>query len=427
MMHKFLIEGENRLLGEVEISGSKNAALPILAATLLSAETHVLQNVPQLADIETMSSLLRYLGCIVTRENDTLLIDARAISHVEATYDIVRKMRASTLVLGPLVARFGRGRVSLPGGCAIGARPIDLHLKGLEALGATICLEHGYVDVVAPANGLVGNRIILDMPSVGATEHLMTTATLAKGTTVIENAAREPEIVELANVLIGMGAKVSGAGTSQITIEGVEHLGQMRTAIRPDRIESGTFIAAAAITGGDVLLKQVSLKDLESVIQHFGYAGCELQPQGEVSSSGLCDLRIRAPKKLRACDIKTAPFPGFATDMQAQWMACMTLASGTSHIEENIFENRFMHVSELMRMGAQIELHGNLAIVKGVERLSGAPVMATDLRASASLVLAALAAQGQTEILRIYHLDRGYVALEKKLNALGAKVLRQEV
>jgi UDP-N-acetylglucosamine 1-carboxyvinyltransferase len=425
-MHKFVVEGGHRLAGEVHISGSKNACLPVMAAALLASGESVIHNVPHLDDIRTRLTLFGHLGAGVREEGDTILIDGSGILTVEATYDIVRKMRASVLVLGPLVARFGRARVSLPGGCAIGARPIDLHLKGLEAMGAKIVLEHGYVDATAPAGGLVGAKIMLDMPSVTATENLMMAACLARGITHIENAAREPEIEELAEALITMGAKIQGAGTSVIQIEGRDYLSPMTHITGPDRIETGTFIAIAAITKGDVLLRDVRLDHLEAFNTQFTKAGCEISVVNErKNGTMLSDLRVVGPQKLRCVDLRTAPFPGFATDMQAQFLACMTLADGTSHVEETIFENRFMHTLELMRMGADISMHGNLAVVRGVEKLSGAPVMATDLRASASLVIAALAAEGTSEILRIYHLDRGYAELEKKLALLGAKVARE--
>lgn len=420
-MDKFVIEGGVPLRGEVLVCGSKNASLPMMAACLLAPGKSVLNRVPDLADIRTMALLLEHLGCTVSYDanSECLSVDTVTLCNLEATYDIVRKMRASTLVLGPLVARFGRGRVSLPGGCAIGSRPIDQHLKGLSAMGAVVQLEHGYVDVTAPPGGLRGAKIHLDMPSVGATEHLMCAATLAIGTTIIENAAREPEITDLARMLTTMGAKISGAGSSRIQIEGVPVLQPADVRVCPDRIEAGTLLAAAAITGGDVLVKDLCAADIEVVLEDFRLAGCQIN----ISEAGDA-VHLVAPARLKPVDVKTAPYPGFPTDMQAQWMACMVLADGTSYLEETIFENRFMHALELDRMGAQITIHGSSAVVKGVAQLSGAPVMATDLRASASLVLAALAAQGTTEVLRIYHLDRGYVKLEEKLNQLGARVQR---
>jgi UDP-N-acetylglucosamine 1-carboxyvinyltransferase len=419
VVDKFVIEGGLKLEGEVLISGSKNAALPVLAASLLAADESMIENVPALDDIDTMSQLLQNLGTKLTEDQGVMILDTRNITSVEATYEIVRKMRASVLVLGPLLARFGRARVSLPGGCAIGARPIDMHLTGLEQMGAKITLEHGYVDAVAPEGGLVGTRIVFDIPSVGATENLMMAACLAKGTTILENAAREPEIEELAQALTSMGAKISGAGNSMIEIEGVPNLHGMHHRVGPDRIETGTFIALAAATSSTLLLKDVRVKHLAAVIDHFQKAGCQFEIHGS-------DLKVIPPERLKAVDIRTAPYPGFPTDMQAQFMACMCVAEGTSHIEEHIWENRFMHTLELMRMGADISMHGNMAVVKGIPRLSGAPVMATDLRASASLIIAALAAEGTSEILRIYHLDRGYVALENKLTKLGVRVRREK-
>lgn len=418
-MDKFVIEGGLKLEGEVLISGSKNAALPVLAATLLAADESMIENVPALDDIDTMSQLLQKLGTKLTEDQGVMILDTKNITSVEATYEIVRKMRASVLVLGPLLTRFGKARVSLPGGCAIGARPIDMHLTGLEQMGAKITLEHGYVDAIAPEGGLVGTRIVFDIPSVGATENLMMAACLAKGTTILENAAREPEIEELAQALTSMGAKISGAGNSMIEIEGVPSLHGMHHRVGPDRIETGTFIALAAATGNTLTLKDVRINQLDAMIDHFQKAGCYFESQGT-------DLKVIPPKRLKAVDIRTAPYPGFPTDMQAQFMACMCVAEGTSHIEEHIWENRFMHTLELMRMGADISMHGNMAVVKGVSKLSGAPVMATDLRASASLIIAALGADGTSEVSRIYHLDRGYVALENKLTKLGARVRREK-
>lgn len=417
-MDKFIIEGGLKLAGEVEISGSKNAALPILTATLLANDESMIENVPELDDIDTLCELFKKLGVQISIDQGVMILDAKTINSVEATYEIVRKMRASVLVLGPLLARFGKARVSLPGGCAIGARPIDMHLSGLEQMGAKITLEHGYVDAVAPEGGLVGTRIVFDIPSVGATENLMMAACLAKGVTTLENAACEPEIAELAQALTSMGAQISGAGTSTIEITGVSSLRGMSHRVGADRIETGTFIAVAAATQSTLLLKNIQLHHLDSVIAHFEKAGCIFISQDN-------DLQVTGPDKLKSVDIQTAPYPGFPTDMQAQFMACMAIAEGTSHIEEHIWENRFMHTLELMRMGADISMHGNMAVVRGVPKLSGAPVMATDLRASASLIIAALAAEGITEVLRIYHLDRGYVALEKKLCSLGAKVRRE--
>jgi len=426
-MDKLVIEGGYRLQGDVNISGSKNASLPILAASLLTNEQCHIKNVPELDDVITLSTLFQHMGILVKVEGNDVILDTRQISSVEVTYDIVRKMRASVLVLGPLLARFGRARVSLPGGCAIGARPIDIHLKGLEAMGAKIKLEHGYVEALAPAGGLYGARIVCGLPSVTATENLMMAACLARGITVIENAALEPEIVELAEALKKMGAKIKGAGSEKIEIEGQDYLDSLVHTVGPDRIEIGTFIAMAAITEGDMVLRRVKPEQLGSIIEHFRKAGCNItELNSNDVNDGYKDLRVQGPEKLKAVDISTAPYPGFATDMQAQLMACMTVAEGISHIEETIFENRFMHVLELIRMGADISMHSNMAVVTGVKNLSGAPVMATDLRASASLVIAALKAEGRSEILRIYHLDRGYVRLEERLQSLGAKVFREK-
>jgi UDP-N-acetylglucosamine 1-carboxyvinyltransferase len=428
-MDKLVIEGGNRLIGEVPISGSKNASLPVLAATILAGTEHFIQNVPRLADIDTMFEIFKALGIAVTRDRGDVTINTKDMSSVEATYEMVRKMRASVFVLGPMLARFGRARVSLPGGCAIGARPIDIHLKGLEALGATIVLEHGYVDATAPAGGLIGNKIVFEMPSVGATENIMMAATLARGVTTIENAAREPEIIELAAALTAMGARIQGAGTSEIHIEGVECLDALVHRVGPDRIEAGTFMAASCITQGDIVLRSVRADHMEAVMTAFIEVGAQFEvliDRRHEESEQLVDLRVKGPARMKARDLRTSPYPGFPTDMQAQFLACMTMADGISHIEETIFENRFMHTLELMRMGADISMHSNMAVVKGQHSLSGAPVMATDLRASASLIVAALAAQGTSEILRIYHLDRGYVSIEKKLSELSAKVRREK-
>lgn len=414
-MDKLIIKGGRRLHGEVTVSGSKNAALPILCATILAAGVHEIRNVPALRDINTTIRLLESLGARVEGRSGTLRIDSAGIDQVEATYDLVKTMRASVLVLGPLLARFGRSRVSLPGGCAIGARPIDQHLKGLAALGAEIRLSHGYVE--AEARQLRGARIYFDISTVGGTEHLLMTAALAKGETVLENAAREPEIIELAEVLNGMGARIEGAGTDTIRIRGVEQLEPMNHAVMPDRIEAGTFMIAAAITGGEVKIRNMRLEHLDALTFKLQDAGVEVCSRDDM-------VLVRGPEKIRPVNIKTRPYPGFPTDMQAQFMTLMCLADGASVISENIFENRFMHVAELLRFGADILVEGNAATVKGVRQLSGAPVMATDLRASASLVLAGLAADNTTEVSRIYHLDRGYERLEEKLKGLGAEIER---
>lgn len=423
-MDKLVIEGGRPLSGEVFISGSKNAALPVFAATLLADGVSTLSNVPSLVDLKTMMKLLGYFGARISVNREECTIDTRGLNSVEATYDIVRTMRASILVLGPLLARFGQARVSLPGGCAIGARPVHMHLEGLRAMGASLNIENGYVDAKTPRTGLRGARIVLELPSVGATQHLIMAATLAKGETVIENAAIEPEIDGLIAALRESGAVIDGSGSSFISIQGSSSLRPIKHHILPDRIETGTFIAAGALKGSDITIRNVVQSDVALVVEKFSQAGCQFEWLRRRDSSGLVDLRVFGPAKLVAADINTAPFPGFPTDMQAQFMTSMTLASGQSLITENIFENRFMHVPELIRMGANISIDGHQAVVNGVGHLSGAPVMATDLRASASLVLAGLVAQGTTEVLRVYHLDRGYMELEKKLAGLGADIKR---
>ncbi|MGB4600699.1 MAG: UDP-N-acetylglucosamine 1-carboxyvinyltransferase [Trichlorobacter sp.] len=415
-MDKLIIKGGNRLKGTVTISGSKNASLPICIAAVLAPGASTISNVPQLRDITTTVKLLESLGAVIERNGSTLQIDAGPINTVEATYDLVKTMRASVLVLGPLLARFGRARVSLPGGCAIGARPIDQHLKGLKALGAEIRLEHGYVEAISK-KPLKGARINFDISTVGGTEHLMMAAALAKGESVLENAAREPEIVDLADYLNRMGAKIEGAGTDTIRVLGVNELSPAAYEVMPDRIEAGTFMIAAAITGGDVRIQGMKLEHLDALCFKLQDAGVEITNKDGV-------VRVKGPKRPQAVNIRTRPYPGFPTDMQAQFMTLMCVADGASVISENIFENRFMHVSELQRFGADITIEGNSATVKGVRKLSGAPVMATDLRASASLVLAGLVADNTTEISRIYHLDRGYEHLEAKLTGLGATIER---
>ncbi len=409
------ITGGRPLRGEVTVSGSKNATLPQIAAALLAPGRSVFRGVPDLADIRTLGRLLAHMGARVERDGDTLSIDAADVGTPEAPYELVKTMRASVLVLGPLVARFGRARVSLPGGCAIGARPIDQHLKALEALGARIELSHGYVE--AKADRLRGARILFDLPTVTGTENLMMAAALAEGRTLLENCAREPEIVALADALNSMGAQVQGAGGSAITIDGVTALRPMDLAVIPDRIEAGTLLAAALITGGDVLVRGARAEDLEAPLAKMREAGAEISVEG-------AGLHIVAPQRLEAVDFITAPFPGFPTDLQAQLMACLSVARGASRVVETVFENRFMHVQELSRMGADIAIDGHTAVVRGVDHLSAAPVMATDLRASASLVLAGLRAEGTTTVHRVYHLDRGYQALETKLAALGASIRR---
>jgi UDP-N-acetylglucosamine 1-carboxyvinyltransferase len=412
---KLVIKGGNKLSGEVTVSGSKNAALPIFISTILAPGCHEISNVPFLRDINTTIKVLEHLGAKVDGRGNVVKIDTTGINSFEATYDLVRTMRASVLVLGPLLARFGQARVSLPGGCAIGARPINLHLKGLAALGAEITLEHGYVE--AKAKKLKGARINFDISTVGGTEQLLMAAATAQGETILENAAREPEIVDLADILTKMGANIEGAGSDTIRIIGVEALTPAKHSVMPDRIEAGTFMVAAAITGGDIKIRNMRLDHLDALAFKLQDAGVEITNKDNL-------VRVKGPKKIRSVNIKTRPYPGFPTDMQAQFMALMCIAEGASVISENIFENRFMHVSELLRFGADIIAEGNSATVKGVKKLSGAPVMATDLRASASLILAALAADSQSEISRIYHLDRGYEAIEKKLSALGADIQR---
>jgi len=413
---KLLIQGGRALSGEVAISGAKNAALPILCASLLTAEPLRLTNVPHLNDISTMVRLLAGMGVGVTMDGvDGLVLDGSGLNNPVASYEMVKTMRASILVLGPLVARGGEARVSLPGGCAIGARPVDQHVRGLQAMGAEITVEQGYVH--AKAIRLKGARICTDMVTVTGTENLMMAACLAEGETIIENAAREPEVVDLANCLVSMGARISGAGTDVIRIQGVDRLHGAAHAIMPDRIETGTYLCAAAATGGDIRLVRTSAAYLDAVVDKLMDAGCEITVERDA-------IRLQAPQRLKAVSLRTAPYPAFPTDMQAQFMAINTVAEGVATIRETIFENRFMHVSELARLGADIQIEGSNAIVRGVDRLEGATVMATDLRASASLVIAGLVAHGETLIDRIYHLDRGYERIEEKLARLGASVKR---
>ncbi|MBK6356581.1 MAG: UDP-N-acetylglucosamine 1-carboxyvinyltransferase [Betaproteobacteria bacterium] len=415
-MDKLLIEGGKVLSGEVAMSGAKNAALPILCASLLTSDPLHLTNVPHLNDISTMLRLLGDMGVGVTMDGvDGMELNGGGLTNAVASYEMVKTMRASILVLGPLVARCGEARVSLPGGCAIGARPVDQHIKGLQAMGAEVTVEQGYVH--AKATRLKGARICTDMVTVTGTENLMMAACLADGETIIENAAREPEVVDLANCLVSMGARISGAGTDVIRIQGVEKLHGASHAIMPDRIETGTYLCAAAITGGDIRLLKTSAAYLDTVVDKLMDAGCEITVERD-------SMRLIAPKRLKAVSLRTAPYPAFPTDMQAQFMAINCIADGVATIRETIFENRFMHVNELMRLGANIQIEGNNAIVRGVDKLEGATVMATDLRASASLVIAGLVAQGETVIDRIYHLDRGYERIEEKLAKLGASVRR---
>jgi UDP-N-acetylglucosamine 1-carboxyvinyltransferase len=413
---KLQITGGVPLAGEVRISGAKNAALPLMCAALLTSEPLQLDNLPHLRDVTTLLSLLRQMGVeVALDEKMGVTLQAPHLDAPFAPYEMVKTMRASILVLGPLVARCGRAKVSLPGGCAIGQRPVDLHIKGLQAMGARIEVDHGYIE--ASVDRLRGARIVMDLVTVTGTENLMMAAALADGVTVLENAAREPEVVDLANCLNAMGAKVSGAGTDIVTIEGVERLHGARHRIMPDRIETGTFLVAAAATGGEVRLRDTDARYLDAVVEKLREAGATIDVEPNA-------IRVRGNGRPRAVNLRTAPYPAFPTDMQAQFMALDTIAEGTGVITETIFENRFMHALELGRLGAEIETTGNTAVVRGVPRLQGATVMATDLRASASLVIAGLVAEGDTLIERIYHLDRGYESIEEKLAALGARVRR---
>jgi UDP-N-acetylglucosamine 1-carboxyvinyltransferase len=414
-MDKLRISGGRPLEGTVRISGAKNAALPVMAATLLAPGVHRLRNVPRLRDTQTFARVLELLGAKVSFEGNLLTVDTRGVNSVEAPYELVKTMRASIYVLGPLLARFGQARVSLPGGCAWGPRPVNLHLAGLQAMGAALDIEHGYI--VGRDVKLKGAVINFDVVSVGATAQLMMAAVLAQGTTVLENAALEPDVTVLGEVLVACGARIDGLGSRRLTIRGVDALRPIDTTIIPDRIEAATFAAAAAMTGGKIRLDGVVPDHFEAALRKLEEAGCALQ-------RGADSVTVSGPARPRPVNVITQPFPGFPTDMQAQMIAVCALAGGTSVIEDTIYFDRFTHVPELARMGARIELKGNVAVVKGVDRLYGAQVMATDLRASASLVIAALAAEGETLIDRIYHLDRGYETLEKKLGALGAQIQR---
>lgn len=419
-MDKLIIQGGNRLHGEVTISGAKNAALPILCASLLAETPLHLSSIAALKDIDTTIKLLGMMGVKITRNASEVSLDASEVASFEATYEMVKTMRASILVLGPLLARFGNARVSLPGGCAIGSRPVDLHIKGLQAMGAAIHITHGYIQASTlhlPNRRLQGARYYMDMVTVTGTENLMMAAALAEGTTVLENAAKEPEVVDLAEMLIKMGANITGAGTDVITIVGVEKLNGTTHNVVCDRIEAGTYMVAVAITGGEVKLLNARADLLDAVIEKLREAGATVTSEANT-------ITVKSDGKLKAVNIRTAPHPAFPTDMQAQFMALNAVAEGVAKVTETIFENRFMHVQEMQRMGADISIDGNTALVKGIEFLDGATVMATDLRASASLVLAGLVARGETVIERIYHLDRGYEHLEAKLNALGANVKR---
>ena len=416
-MNKLMINGGVRLKGEIRISGAKNAVLPILAATLLADGPATIENVPHLHDVTTTVELLGCMGVMVSiDEKLSVEVDSSTIENHTAPYHLVKTMRSSILVLGPLLARFGEAEVSLPGGCAIGSRPVDLHIKGLQDMGAEIDVSNGYIH--ARAKRLKGTRLVMDIVTVTGTENLMMAAALAEGTTIIENAAREPEVVDLANFINAMGGKVSGAGTDTIEIEGVEKLHGTRYRVLPDRIETGTYLVAAAITGGSIKVKDTAPHLLDAVIEKLREAGAKI----EVGEDWiLLDMEGRRPK---AVNIRTAPYPAFPTDMQAQFAALNTIAEGTSTVVETVFENRFMHVQELKRMGADIEIEGNTAIIRGTDKLTSAPVMATDLRASASLIIAGLVASGETEVQRIYHIDRGYENIEEKLALLGAKIRR---
>lgn len=414
-MDKLLIQGGKRLAGEIFISGAKNAALPILCAGLLTADTVQLSNVPKLQDVSTMLKLLQQMGLRIEQDGNSVALNGRAIDNLEAPYELVKTMRASILVLGPLVARFGEAKVSLPGGCAIGSRPVDQHIKGLQAMGAEISIEAGYIH--ARAKKLKGTRVVTDMITVTGTENLLMAATLADGETVLENAAREPEVTDLANLLVAMGAKIDGIGTDRLVVQGVNQLHGASHAVIADRIETGTFLCAVAAAGGDVTLKNARTDILDVALD-------KLREAGVIITSGDDWIRVQMAARPKAVSFRTTEYPGFPTDMQAQFMALNAIAEGGSQVTETIFENRFMHVQELNRLGAVIATEGHTAVIQGVDKLVGAPVMATDLRASASLVIAALAAQGETLIDRIYHLDRGYDKMETKLSAVGANIRR---
>lgn len=414
-MAKFLIAKSPPLRGKVRISGAKNSVLPVIAASLLTEEVCILEDIPQLEDLNVACQLLNFLGSKIDIYNSTLRIDNSRINKDYAPDELIRKMRASFLIMGPLLARLGKIRISLPGGCAIGSRPIDLHLKGFSALGAEITMGHGYIE--ARAERLRGSRIYLDFPSVGATENIMMVAALAEGQTIIENAAEEPEIVDLANFINAMGGNIRGAGTGTIKIEGVKYLHGTSHTVIPDRIEAGTFMVAAAITKGDILLENVLIEHLKPVEAKLKEIGVDIREEGE-------GIRVQGTDNMKSVDIKTLPYPGFPTDMQAQMMALLTTVPGISIITETVFENRFMHVRELQRMGANIKIEGSSAVVEGVDKLTGAKVRATDLRAGAALVLAGLFAEGETEVSDIYHIDRGYDKFEHKLRVLGAKIKR---
>lgn len=412
-MPKIIVKKSEPLRGTVKIDGAKNAVLPIIAATLLAEGKSVLRGVPNLRDVHVISDLIRHLGAEVTYEGTTLTVDASNITTCEAPYELVRKMRASFLVMGPLLARFNHTKISMPGGCAIGTRPIDLHLKGFKSLGADVEIDHGFVE--AKTEKLVGNKLYLDFPSVGATENIMMAASLAEGTTIIENAAEEPEIVDLANFLNEMGADVKGAGTNTIKIKGVKSLKGAEHTVIPDRIEAATYMVAAAMTKGDIIVENVLMEHLKPIIAKLRETGCQIIEMDNA-------VRVIGPEVLKPIDIKTLPHPGFPTDVQAQFMAMLTIADGTAVVIETVFENRFMHVAEFNRMGADIKIEGRSAIVNGVDKLYGAKVNATDLRAGAALILCGLVAEGETQIGEIYHIQRGYVDIDKKIRALGGNI-----
>ncbi len=417
-MDKLIIEGAHKLQGDVRISGAKNAALPLIAATLLAPGWHVIHNVPDLRDTRTILALLETLGAEWKKEGTTLLINTDSLNKFEASYDLVKTMRASILVLGPLLARLGKARVSLPGGCAIGARPIDFHLQGLKNMGANLALEDGYVEASVD-NRLMGGTVYFDIPSVTGTENILMAAVLAKGETVIKNAAREPEVTNLVDMLTSMGARIKGRDSDRLTIRGVKNLKPAVVTTIPDRIETGTYLIAVGTAGGEANVTHCNPAHLPALLEKLRAAGLSIKESRD-------SILVSCPARVQSIDIKTQPYPGFPTDLQAQLMSLMSLANGLSVISETIFENRFMHVAELKRMGAEIKINGNSAIIKGIEQLKGARVMATDLRASASLVVAGLAAQGVTEISRIYHLERGYEDMVGKLQALGAKVRKEK-
>ena len=419
-MDKIIVTGGKPIHGEVTISGAKNAVLPIIVGAILAEDITVLKDVPNLSDVNTITSVLEMLGAKITIEDHVMTIDSRYVDKYDAPYEIIQKMRASVLIMGPLLARLGRANLSMPGGCAIGTRPIDLHLKGLEALGALIQIHDGNIAAFVPNGKLRGSRIYLDFPSVGATEHIIMAATLAEGTTILENSAEEPEIVDLANFLNSMGANIRGAGTNVIKIEGVERLHGTTYTIIPDRIEAGSYMVAAAICHGNVLIKNVIVDHVRSLIEKLEESGAQVIEEGD-------GLRVIGGENVRATDIRTMPYPGFPTDMQAQYMALMSVAEGTSVITETIFENRFMHADELRKMGANIKTDGRNAIVVGTPKLVGAKVKATDLRAGAALIIAALVAEGQTEITELKHIDRGYENLIEKFRSIGADIVRVSI